>query len=107
MPDISDPNYTPTVEEALADLPGFVAGMTETRTIHHAAPTPDTLLADTLKLARIKGFAGIAIIDQGHHTTPYVDAVLTKRGGIGDPRNFDPQPTATAALEDLFARLGK
>lgn len=35
-----DPSYVPTVAEAVADLPGFVDGMTETREIHHTGGDP-------------------------------------------------------------------
>jgi hypothetical protein len=35
---IRDPNYTPTLAEAMADPAGFVAGMTETRTVHRITP---------------------------------------------------------------------
>lgn len=33
---MADPAYTPTIEEALADPEGFVLGMTEERSEHHA-----------------------------------------------------------------------
>lgn len=100
--------YPNTPAEALADLPGFVAGMTETRVAHHAAPSDPTaqLLADVSRLARIKGFQAIAIINQGGRE-PFVVACMDERGRVCDPRSYDTHATPEGALEDLFARLGK
>jgi len=67
----------------------------------------DDLLADTVKLARVKGFAGIALIDHGGSCGILAACMSRATGMICDPRNYDYQPTVGAALADLFARLSR
>lgn len=101
--------YPNTPAEALADLPGFVAGMTETRAVHHAAPQMDPteqLLADVTRLARLKGFVGVCLADDPSAARPYVATVVSERGVTSYPLSGE-RATPNAALADLFARLAR
>ena len=105
---IADPLHSPTPAEALADLPGFVAGFSESLTVHSAAPMDPTeqLLADVLRLARLKGHCGILI--QPDPVLPGFAAacVVDERSRPAAPSS-DWLPSPNEALAHLFARLGK
>lgn len=64
---------------------------------------PDIVIM--LKNCRTLGLGGIAIVDQGGKTTPFMAACLTRGGDVCDPRNFDTHATPDAALTDLARKL--
>lgn len=63
------------------------------------------VLEELLATAKRIGFAGVALVNQGGGTTPYLAAVLDSHGHLADPRNWNTQPTPAAALTDLLARV--
>lgn len=67
-------------------------------------PDPPLDLTAVARLARLRGHAGVVIIDQGGDQTPYVAACLGPDGPT-DPRTWATHPTAEAAVEALGRQL--
>lgn len=91
-----DPNYTPTVEEALADPEGFVEAMTETRGVHraHAGPRPGRALETKLFEVRDK-FTLIVAMATKLVPGNEADLWLLRRGG------YHPEPAAYVFLSTI------
>jgi hypothetical protein len=61
-------------------------------------------LEELIHAARVLGKTGIALVAHGP-SGPYVAMCMGCDGKPCDPRNWGPQPTPDAALEDLARQL--